>query len=608
VSEPSLWMMSPSQAARQAWSGPWAYLGKEMKTYRRIRERWGAEAEQPYDQALRDTAEELRQPFLDFVAEVGRLQKDPITWWSTRFSWKLWTASDLFLLLCYLSVAQSLIEEAAGEGRRLLLVIEDPWLLRQLKENLRGTHPGVRVESTVLWKEAALCIAAGTARRIRWLWTVFRNRRKQRRLWPQREPPVPETPTVGIFSYPSQSAFEAAGGWQDAHLPGLDRRIADLGLKIARFTPPECGGWEKELAERSSIAYPLILWATGARVLRSLAAVWRPRWPEQLQVRGRPIRWLCLREGWLEAGRSSLCVYRLYYECLRGMLSQGSWHSLVTFYENQPWEKLQVMAARAGSVRTVGIQTTNFSRYHLSYALGAGEETRVPLPDRIGSSGAAAHRLLLDCGIPSSLLNPCGALRYAHLSEQRSQNADGSDGAELSRVLVVLSIDPVLSRHLLEALQRAFPDGGAGDNLQFIIRPHPMYPIPKEWVRFPAILTPSAFTDFQKALSSCRIVVFTSSMVGFETLARGKTALRYRSPRLFDIDGMYGSFLPVVSDSTLAAELLRRVRTGSPPLDREESEKFLSEHFAPVNPDALAELFQDLPMKIAPERPAVTFA
>jgi surface carbohydrate biosynthesis protein (TIGR04326 family) len=175
------------------------------------------------------------------------------------------------------------------------------------------------------------------------------------------------------------------------------------------------------------------------------------------------------------------------------MLVEGNWRNLITFYENQPWEKLQVLAARSQGVKTVGIQTTNFSRYHLSYALGKGEEERMPLPDRIGSSGSSAHQLLLDCGSPPAAIKQCGALRYGDLLQRAARNGpNGSARTGRTPVLVVLSIDPVLSRHLLEALGDAFPDGGGKEGLRFIIRPHPMYPVPGSWVRFPAELVPSA--------------------------------------------------------------------------------------------------------------------
>jgi len=194
-----------------------------MDGYRRVRESLGAAGEYLFDEKLRETAEELRQPFLDFVAEMGRCQKDPIRWWSRRFSWKVWSASDLFLLICYLVVAERCIEEANRRGLSLAVLVEDPWLLRQIKENLKSTHPDIPVEEWNPLTECARCTFLGMTRRAWWLFRTLRGLRRQRRLWPHVSPPVAGTQAVGIFSYASKSAFELPGLWQDSHLPKLDR-------------------------------------------------------------------------------------------------------------------------------------------------------------------------------------------------------------------------------------------------------------------------------------------------------------------------------------------------------------------------------------------------
>jgi surface carbohydrate biosynthesis protein (TIGR04326 family) len=363
---------------------------------------------------------------------------------------------------------------------------------------------------------------------------------------------------------------------------------------VIRFTAPETGGWHRQIGERSSFVYPLILWTTGARVLRSLCAFWMPRWPKNLSVGGHPVRWLCLREAWLEAGRASLCGYRLYYECLRGMLSKGSWKYLISFYENQPWEKLQVLAARAAGIKTVGIQGSLFSRFYLAHALGKGEEERLPLPDLLGSSGEAARKIWVESGFPPASLKLCGALRYPDLA-QRLLNRESSppQNGERSRILVVLPIDPDLIRHLLGALGSAFPDGGAKEKIRFLIRRHPVYPVPRSWIPFPAELARTTSTNLRQDLASCGVVLFAGSTVGLEALAEGKVVLRYRSPRLFDLDDSYGNLLPVVSDSDLREQLLAHVRGELPPCNQEEAARLVSDYFSPVDREQLMTLFHD---------------
>lgn len=590
--KPAIQVVHSSGVRGSAANARWIYLGKGIEPYRLARRRLGEEREWSAGDRLRQAAEELRQPFLDFVAEVGALQEDAVTWWSTRFSWKLWTVCDLFLLICYLRVAHSCIEEARQGTFPLVVVVEDPWLLRQIQENLRPLGADVCVENVSLHGQRLGLLLLGAVRRAKWLLIVVRNYLRQRRAWPRSGVPTPTTPRVGIASYPSHSAFEVPGRWCDVYLPGLDRAAAEQGLHVVRLCAPEFSGWERELAQRSSFAYPLILWATWGGLFRSLIAFWRPRWPRSLSLKGQGIRWLCLREWWLEAGRSSLCVYRLHYECLRSMLAIGSWRCLVASYENQPWEKLQVLAARTHGLRSVAVQVNPFSRFWLCYGVGEGERGRMPLPDVIGNSGEAAHRLLAECGTPASSLRLCGTLRYPGFAERLATAHPPAPEYLRRRVLVALPIDAVLTRHLLEALNRAFPNGGREEGLRFRIRPHPMCPVRKGWIRFPADVSSGSFTNLQQDLDSCGTVLFAASTVGFEALAQGKTVLRYRSPRLYDLDENCGPHLPVVSDPDLRAGLLACVREGLTADERESALAEISDFFEPVDPEAMRSLFQ----------------
>ena len=125
-----------SRASRRPGSyDRWLYLGKDVNQRNRVESRLGTENQWRLGEGLHQVASDLRQPFLDFVSEVGRNQTNQVGWWSSTFSWKVWGASDLFLLVCYLGLARAVTQEAAANGTRLLMVVEDSWLMRQLKEN-----------------------------------------------------------------------------------------------------------------------------------------------------------------------------------------------------------------------------------------------------------------------------------------------------------------------------------------------------------------------------------------------------------------------------------------------------------------------------------------
>ena len=108
----------------------WLYLGKNVEQRNHVESLLGAKSRWPLGEKLHQVASELRQPFLDIVSEIGQNQPTQIGWWSSTFSWRVWGASDLFLLVCYLGLAKAVTQEATAEGTGLLVVVEDPWLLR----------------------------------------------------------------------------------------------------------------------------------------------------------------------------------------------------------------------------------------------------------------------------------------------------------------------------------------------------------------------------------------------------------------------------------------------------------------------------------------------
>ncbi len=534
---------------------------------------------------LAATTEKLRRPFLDLMARIGALQPDPISWWSTRLSWRIWTASDLFLLICHLAIARDLIRESREQGFPLRIVANDPWLRLQLLED----HSGADASPLSLPLLELSLGAVGLLRRIGWLLKTVRHAAAQRLLWPGGGWPGPGRPAVGICSYPLRSSLGTSDGWEDHHLPGLDRLLQESGYQVVRFTPPDCAGFERELARRSSYFRPLILFATPSGIWRSFTARWRPRWPGDLSVRGIPIRRLLDREAWLERSRASLCGFRLFYETADRLLSSGSWRWVVTSYENQPWEKMLALAARRHGVRVAGIQTALLSRDYLPYRLGRGEAERMPLPDVLCASGPYAQEVLAQEDDPPRRIRLCGAIRYRQLPQRVRGPAEISPPS-LHKILVALPIHPPVREDLLAALRAAFPDGGAAHGLSFQIRPHPLSPLDPSRLQWPARLLPSTFHDIEKALSSSGLILFAGSTVGFEAMARHRAVLRYRPALSLDVDSdVYGEGVPSCSERDLRDSLLRLVREGPGPRWEERCRAEVLKLFAPFDPSVLIE-------------------
>jgi hypothetical protein len=563
----------------------WLFLGKSVKARLGLERRWNLPPI-TLDHELQAKAQALRRPYLDFVAALGKGQSDPLTWWSTRFSWKIGTASDFFLLVCLQAVALTLIDSSLREGRTLWLVVEDPWLLRQIKANLRMAKRPVRVHAgSALLRNQLGCAVSGVLRRSKWLAGLWWAWLRQKSLWPRAGTFGLPGPTAAIFSPPQARSLLPGGGWRDPYLPDLDGWLREVGYRALRFCLPQANGFERALAERAAYARPLILYATPRALWLSLLAFWKPRWPGRAQIAGRSVDFLCRREWWRELGLAGISSYRLFYECFCRFLKMEKVNLVVTFFENQPWEKLAAVAVRAHGARLVGIQTSAISRFSLSYFLGAGEADRMPLPDAICTSGAASQRLLQEGSHPPSRLALCGSLRYRNLHPDNGFRK--LPPASRREILVILSFDPTLSLHLLSAIGAAFPDGGRSRGLSFHVRAHPACPIRNTQVEFPARINNPPGCPLEEDLRRCGTVLFANSTAGLEALAHGRAVVRFRSQWLIDWDEWWGPEVLVCTEETLRDSLAALVEGSDQDPDGLRLQPFVSQHLAPLREDQL---------------------
>lgn len=511
----------------------WVYLGKDLRRRERTAGRLGEKGLVPLGDRLHEVAEKLRQPFLDFIAELGRIQTDQLGWWSSSCSWKDTGTSDLFLLICYECLIEQLIREREKASEPLVVVIEDPWLFRQLADAYRQ-RPEIRFHGRVrLWTVCARAFGIGLASRLVWGLRLLKNYVSQARRWEWEKTSPSSRPLAALYSYPQPRCLRGSDEWTDPYLGDLNRLLERAGYSIRRFSPPEIGGFEEALRRRSRYFLPLILCLRFPTLVSALLASWRAVWPRDPMLAGQPVAWLLRREYWNDRWRSSHFLRRVFFACICGFL-KAERPSLVIFpYENQPWEKMLVLAARAQGVSTLGYQHgAGLARLRLAYFQGKEEHEFAPLPDVIVTSGPYAYDMLSEGGTPPDRLIMGGSLRYQYLCRDQQSVPLPPEGSPI-RILVALPIEPAWAEHLLDALRRSFPDGGRSEELEFVIRPHPMAPVSLQSFAWPAVIGNGAL---EEAVRPCALVMYTATSTGVEALAMGRKVLRYRSELLLDLD------------------------------------------------------------------------
>ncbi len=570
----------------------WVYLGKDLIKREVLSHKLGEKQLLPLGDRLHRIAEKLRQPFLDFIADLGRIQQDQLGWWSSTCAWKNSTASDLFLLICYEHTVDELLTEQGDTP--LIIVVEDSWFYNQLKETYGGRSDVQFQQNPRLWTACLKADLLGMTARIVWAIRLVRNFVVQRWFWKGSVSQCPER-QVAFHSYPQVRCLRGEEGWNDPYLGDLDRQLEAAGFTVRRFSNPELGGLEEALARREHYFIPLILFLSFQGLFRALLATWRPRWPAEPEICGLPVNLLLLREWCLDRWRSSYLLYRVFLDCAMRFFEREPVMAVVYPYENHPWEKMLILAARRHKVATLGHQHGGgIATFMLPYFFGQGEAEYAPMPDIIMTSGPYSHQLLASGGTPPDRLVMGGSLRY-HGYAQMLGKTPSPGAVNTRRVLVALPIEKQLAQHLILALRRAFPDGGVADGITFLVKAHPMCPIDPDSFQWPVATATGAFQD---AVHSSTIVLYAGTSTGLEALAMGRRALRYRSELLLNTDR--GEFLtsPHVmdcGDSDMRTCVLSAVaETGESPTSHAIQAILVREVFPPVDREAWIRTVQRL--------------
>src|SRR5438445_2473399 len=295
--------------------GQWLYLGKDVDKRDDLSQVLGEKRLLALEDRLHLIAEKLRQPFLNFIADLGKAQQDGLGWWSSTCSWKHCGASDLFLLICYEHLIGQLAREQAEVEEQLAIIVEDPWLFLQIQETYSGA-PNIEFRGApLLWPLWVKDYLRGCAARAVWCLRFLKNYLKQAWLWASEDPLDPSKPRIAIYSYPLKRSLGQSLGWNDVYLGDLDRFAVNEGYAVFRFSPPELGGFENDLAARSSYFRPMILYATPLSFLRAIGPS-SASWTMAPAFYGHQIRWLLLREWWKDWARASHLIYRFFFECM----------------------------------------------------------------------------------------------------------------------------------------------------------------------------------------------------------------------------------------------------------------------------------------------------
>jgi hypothetical protein len=267
--------------------------------------------------------------------------------------------------------------------------------------------------------------------------------------------------------------------------------------------------------------------------LRCLAALWRtrahrtaPAKTAWLLVYGHPdsnaegydayfgdlmreTAWLVERAAAIEGSGGSAAMTHWQMTCHANWLKDTAPKTVAWPWENHPWERDFVRAARRTGATTLGYQHTVVGRHMYNQGADANLDGTGSIPDRILLNGPSYEDDLKGRGIPASRMTVAGAHRIG----ARGLPAYDPKGP----VFLALSNNPSFARQMVEACRPL-----ASAERPFIVKDHPLNPYP--------VSESDNFTHTRQPipeLPAMRALIYCTGTTGLEGLLGGVPTYRF---------------------------------------------------------------------------------
>lgn len=489
----------------------WVYAGENPL--------WALEAERgvlaglprvPMEEALHRRAAEMREPYLDWIAQLG-VRNDSLEWWASELAAKN-VYTFLFQRLCAAGAVSDLLEDG------LLVVCATPAMSETVAGIARGSGFDVEGRATPdrrpALDEIGHRLLHGTPRR--------------------------RTPATGLVeggtllaTWVDDRSFDADGRYRDPHFGPLPEMLRERGERVGLLARLLSAAGRRETVKRLvGSGEPFCLpdsfltpadWRECARWARRFD----PAIDDDSQVGGVPAAQLA-REL-VRTHRISHTGALTYERLLVRMAAAGVAPSrIVIAWEGHAWETalMWAVAQHLPDTQVVGYENVNFSTFALSLYPGAEEVGTRPLPDRVVTNGPTFAGVLARSAFPEERIRVGCALRHGYLYENGKLRIPATRDRDF--VLAAGSIDAGQTAEMVAVAHRAF-----AENL--LVKLHPS----SDAAAVRRAVPPGVRLSDQpigELLQRARAMVYTYSIVPYEALAAGVPPIFFRSQALLDLD------------------------------------------------------------------------
>lgn len=442
----------------------WIYLGTDEVALTR----WAAACGRPLPEAATryaETCKALRQPFVEWIDQLGRRYGESFDWWLQPFSERNSMLSPLFANVTYVSLAIDLIDA----GQLDMVVAEDASVIEALRRNrekaVTADSGATRRQSGTLSHLRAAIAFTGLC-----VWNALAARLTK----PRRSRLKIESRSVLWRTYLPESRDPASAGRTDPYVPGLLEWLSAQGIAVwtvAVRVPSRGYGlrWLKQYrtAERALVPEDFLEWSD---YVDAFSCGWYGRiHPDSTHFfQGLDVSPLAEAERCRQAGTNSARRARLLSRVPVRLAQYGlDPTAILTWWEHQALDKAFIQGCRAAypRKRILAISNNGLPLNQLNLFPTPLECEVGVVPDVIWCGGPAAAELLRSGSNGSAGAVTGAAARYQYL-----WNVQVRASSAIRDVLVCLPVAAQPATGLLAAVRQA---ALARPDIRWIVKQHP---------------------------------------------------------------------------------------------------------------------------------------
>ena len=539
----------------------------------------------------------------EYIDLIGGIDEDlnNTKWWATNMASKNRFTSRLHALLWEFLIAIDIIKKGDYEN---LVIFSPAWgiedslnratkdislqIIITLEDYIRrwirfGLRLGYRILS-VIYSAAATFIKIYYAR---FMLGVIINTKQ---LFVER------SYVIKTFIY--NNSFSADGGYVDAFFGALPEYLKKRKEKVLIYANilgsyPVCIKKIKKC--KSQIIFPIEIFLSSSDILIALIKVlfYRIKIQKDLLFFGFDISGIVNNELMCRFNDISFYQFLHYYSTKR-LVNAIPVKTFLLTYENNPWEKMCIMAIKkySKSTKILGYQHAAFPKASANMFISAAEQKSSPLPDKVITIGMIPKQIMERYGsYKSGFIEPACGLRFKdiNITFMRKRMKTGN---------ILVALEGTLS----EALSMTrYVLGQLKDNVKYTVtlRPHPSLPIRLFQNKIKYDLSNISNFRISKGVSlkqdieSNDIVIYFGSTVALESLRKYKPVIHIslNKKSFLSYDPLFecSCLKSVVSEQDSLIDKIEKLYNMNDQESYNEKQKaisYLNHYFYPVNEEA----------------------